>query len=945
MSQYDHQTMTTRPSFKRPHALFLLATAGMAASIAGAAGPTVAQDRAKLVDNGPSLPGNPLGKVLSGRLVVHADSADDVRQAIEFLQPRFPDLRLVRALDAHLGVYQLEAGGVEGAIGASQSMLHMQGIRDVRLERAMDSRRQKQIEQMSAMRAHRAATQKAAQHANAWPGVTPLPDGIQDPRGGFAVDPLFNTQWHFINTVNTNRDNNIPSSIYTVQGLSGAGVNVGLSNLGQNSHIDTDHTELDGNYNLDLTMEFQPTLFPDSSIMTSVAGIISAEANGVTVQGVAPNSTFGNFDWPLGLGAFPLIEYEAFDWRKSRIDIKVFDMFVNYEDVLNSYNQGATDAYALTPLRNSYIFGRGRKGLINIFSTGINLNAAFGIPGPKWPDPYNFPPAAPGDSWSPLDEILASENEISITLTNGYTSGPYYPNGQITYYPPANDRRSFVFQTVAQDGYADIYSAFGSSIFASFYGGTTNQYEAPGGSAQTGTGVLTTVPGAGNIAFFPGSGDAFPSGSETMSGATIGAGVITLMLEVNPNLSIRDIQHILFESIQESTKPATAKWPNFDINRPYIGPTGAVPAAPFSFWQVNSGFYTGGLIESQAIRHSDIYGFGVVDADLAIQKAANWTPVPKLILLDTGYVGQFNDPFIDNGDVDITIPDAEFVVFSEADGSIGLDGSAGIAAGSTGFPVICVRQNIQIEAVVLELTVQGIGNEDLYIGLTSPNGTSSVLQMPSTNNIFGTSFDDFDLDDDFDAAGGIIIGGDDFALYRHSFLTWKHWGELSGGDWNFGITDYGPDEENPEGEEPGTGPMPDPGADMVISLGPFGVPGSEFREEKVLTGYRLQIYGTDIGEPIFEGCAPGTTSCPADLNGDGIINVLDLQIFLDWFMTGNALADLDGDGVLTYGDVIFYRGIWQPGFCDTSGNGISGGRPNPGSSDAGGDNNPDTRPI
>lgn len=945
MRQYTQPMIFSRSSFPRPHGLVLIAAAGMAASLAAAAGPEGGIGEMKHAQNSGDHPVSgvkdaEVGDVVSGRLIVRATSAAALREAIESLHSQFPHLQLARTLDSETGVYLLDAGDAAGAIGASQVLMSMVGVRDVRLERAPDTTRRDLILQMGGVPMERLRATRPNRGMENWPGVTPLPEGDLGSRGTFAVDPLFNSQWHFINNVNADHDNNIPASIYTTRGLSGAGVTIGFANFGDNTHIDIDHTELDANFDTNLTMPFDPNLFPDSAIMTSIAGITGAEINSATVQGIAPGAKFGHFNWPGLAGALPMIEYDAFNWKLRDLDIKVYDMFINYDDTLSNLNQGAIDAFTTIPLRNSYAFGRGRRGMINIFGTGINsTGGATGLP--KWPDPYNFPPGAPGDSWSPLDEILNSENEVAITLTNGYTAGPYYPNGQITNYPPANDRRSFVFQTVAEDGFADIYSAFGSSIFASFYGGTTNQFES-GSQAISGLGVLTAVPGAGNIGFFPAATDPGPSGSETVSGATIGAGVIALMLEANPNLSIRDIQHILFESIQESPKAANVKWPNFDINRRYVGPTGILPGN--SFWQVNTALYSGGPITNQAIRHSDIYGFGVVDAEIAIQKAAIWSGVPKLILLDTGFVGQFNDAFIDNGDLSITVPDAAIVVFLDADGALGIDGAAGLVTTVQAYPTICVRQNIQIESIVLELTVEGIGNEDLYIGLTSPNGTSSVLKMPATNNFFGTSFDGV-LDDDFDDRGGTIVGGTNYALYRHGFLTWKHWGELSGGNWNFGILDYGPDDQNPEGEEPGTGDMPDPGADMVISLGPFGVPGSDFRDEKVLTGYRFQIFGTDIGEPIFEGCAPGSTSCPADLNGDGIIDTLDLQIYLSWFTSGNGLADLDGDGLLTFADVIFYRGIWQPGFCSGNDNGISGGRPHPGTSDAGSDNNPDTRPI
>ncbi len=45
--------------------------------------------------------------------------------------------------------------------------------------------------------------------------------------------------------------------------------------------------------------------------------------------------------------------------------------------------------------------------------------------------------------------------------------------------------------------------------------------------------------------------------------------------------------------------------------------------------------------------------------------------------------------------------------------------------------------------------------------------------------------------------------GTAYAYYQHPFLTHKHWGELSGGQWSISIDDYGVDEMNPEGAEPG----------------------------------------------------------------------------------------------------------------------------------------------
>lgn len=890
-------------------------------------------------------------QILSGRLILRVSDIRAFNAEFEALLQEFPGLTQVRAIDADSGIYLFDAGSPQDAVRASQSLMKLSSVTQVDLEQTRETAIMKLNRAFQDPRIASRLNNKYTgyQRGFEFPGVRALPDSLETPRGG-ATDPLFGSMWHYNNTLdadpNLNPDNNITSDIYTTMGLSGAGVTIGLASEGINSHLDTDHTELAGNYSSSLSMAFDPVLFPDSTAMTALAGIMVGAVDGSNIQGIAPNARLGSFTWPLAAGTIPFQEYEAYNWKFRHLDIKLYDTATGwYNSPNNSYNIGSTDEFVQIPLRNSFVFGRNRKGTVNIFSAGMNTFAPFDVAlggFPKWPDPYNFPPAASADSWSPLDELFNSGgNQVAITLTNGYTSGPYYPNGQVTYYGPANERRSLIFGTVGEgrasenpeEIYADIYSAQGTSIFASFYGGTTNFFQ---GGAQSigGRGLLTSVPGAGNIAVFPATTETVPSGNEALTGSAVGAGVIALMLEANPNLSIRDIQHILFESIQESPKDARIKWPNFDINRSYVSRFSSQPGSA-SFWQVNTGLYNGGTVTNQAIRHSDLYGFGVVDAELAVQKAINWGGTAPLIVLDSGFIGTGDD-----GDFELEIPTPEYFIAQEPDGETGTDGSAFMVGTNAVFlPTFCVRQNIKIEAIVVDVTIAGAGASDLFITLTGPNTTRSVLQMPSTLNAFGTSDPLFPLDDDLDGAG--TLGG--FALLRHSFLTWKHWGELSAGDWNVSFADYGVDEAMPEGEEPETGMDPTPGADMVIDLGFFGVPGSPFRSEKTVTEYRFRIFGTDIGEPVFEGCNPLETSCPADLNGDGIVDVRDLQIFIQYFQDGNAVADINGDGSIDYSDLLLFRGIWSPGFCTS--NAFGGGRPRPGDTNAGDDNNPSSRPI
>lgn len=890
--------------------------------------------------------------VQSGQILVYVNSTHTFLTELGLLNQTYPGISYVRAINEDLGVHELSAPSAEIAEAAYNDLFSMHTVNFVRLD-------WEPLDEMSEVRALKLKSRTARSHNRGrttnrpeklWPGVVPYQDDQTEDSRGVTLDPLQNSQWHFINnngpTV-AGRHNNIPDSIYTSQGVFGNGINIGLANQGFNTHLDTDHTELDGPYNPDLSMTFQPDRLPDDLSITAIAGTIAGEIDGTGVMGIAPGVRIGTFNWPIIPASIPLQEYNAFSWLTPQIDIKVFDAGFYYEDAVAAYNRNSIDSYVPVPFRNSFSFGRDRKGTINIFGTGTNPNAPLDILNllaPAWPDPYNFPPA-PNATWSPLDELFNTGNSSGTTLTNDWITGPFYANGQVANYPPANDRRAFVFQSVGEDGYADIYAAQGPAVFASFYAGTTNRTQAtPAGAPNPPTNLLTTVPGASNVGFFPANTDAFPNTNETMSGAAIGASVIALMLEINPNLSIRDIQHILFESIQESDREGDGndawKWPNYDNSRFYLSNDGQTGN---SFWQLNSAFYTGGPItEPQSILHSDLYGFGMVDVEIALQKAANWQRVPALIRLDTGLVGIDSE---DDTEVNVEIPDAQFIQLQDADGETGTDGISLLVTGSNSLPTICIRQNIIIEAITVELTIEGDGNEDLFITLTSPHGTSSILKLPSTNNLFGTTLSEpgDPQDDDFDAAGEVNIGGTNYALYRHSFLTWKHWGELSGGEWNISITDFGPDEAQEEGEEPETGTDPTPGADNVVLFGAFGVPGSEFRSEKTVTGYRVEVFGTDSGLPIFEGCNPFATSCPADMDGNGIIDYRDLQIYVYYFTEGNTIADVDQDGDIDFADLLAFRNIWRPGFCN--GGQFGNGRPRPGDTNAGGDNNPSTRPI
>jgi len=937
-------TYSPTKTYQRVSALALTTCVGLLVGIASA-GETTTSPRSAISVTDIANPNAQVSKaivkstlgaresIISSSLIVRSDDQASLEQLIVSLVKQVPGIELSEPIDSDGQVFVVKTPSVSAAVRVHKLIQESSSVQSVMLDQApTQSDQSTELLNLRRELRDRGLRPQVPQGTgiNAGLGITPLPMN-QDSRGG-SGDPLFSSQWHFVNTTGfVGNDNNIPSSIYDTMGLSGAGVNVAVSSLALNRHIDVDHIDLATNYNSDLSQIFDPTLLPDNREMTAYAGIISAERdNGVAGQGIAPGSTISTINWITT----PLIEFQAYDWMNQDLDIKTFQTSVEYDFPGAGYNNGNPIDYVMDGLSNSIRFGRSGRGVVNVFGTGVGFNLL--------PDPYSFPPAM-GDSFSPIDELQASGNEVSDGVTNAFSSGLYYIGGQISHYPPAVDRRSLVINTVSEDGHYDSLSGMGTAVFASVFGGSSNEFWS-GSQAVSGRGITTTIPGGGASGLVP--EDANDIFNANMSGTSVAGGIIALMLETNPRLTIRDIQHIFFESIQESTRPASVKWPQFDTTRSYYVPNDPL-AGRYNFWGINSGFYNSDMIANQSIRHSDQYGFGVIDTELALSKASTWGGTPRLFLLDSGIVGDVNDGTTNGEDfrVPLEIPDATFVENAPADGSTGTNGASTLVPGGTVVFNFCIRENISIEALIVELTIEGNGSNDLFIELISPTGTRSILSMPTTRNFVGTAQADNPTDDEMDQ--GFTSGqsnGTNYAFYQHSLLTWKHWGELAGGVWTMRFTDHGPDEATPEGEAPGTGPMPDPGADMVTGLGEIGVPGSVYRSEKTVEAFRVKVYGSETGIPIFEGCNPFTTSCPGDLNGDGIINVADLQIFVNWWTTGNALADIDGDGDIDFQDLLTYRSIWIPGFCDASGDPFVGGRPRPGGS-SNGDNDPVIRPI
>ncbi|MDJ1169632.1 S8 family serine peptidase [Roseofilum sp. BLCC_M154] len=154
--------------------------------------------------------------------------------------------------------------------------------------------------------------------------------------------------------------------------------------------------------------------------------------------------------------------------------------------------------------------------------------------------------------------------------------------GNVNYNAFANSRHTIAVAAIDHEGKQSVYSESGAALLVSAYSdnGTKDNY----------VGITTTGPYADD-------GDDtndYLRGTfgGTSSATPLVSGVVALMLEANPNLTARDVQHILVETAQKND-PDDEDWVLNGAGR----------------W----------------VNHK--YGFGAVDALAAVEMAKDWTTV------------------------------------------------------------------------------------------------------------------------------------------------------------------------------------------------------------------------------------------------------------------------------------------------------------------------------
>jgi len=238
---------------------------------------------------------------------------------------------------------------------------------------------------------------------------------------------------------------------------------------------------------------------------------------------------------------------------------------------------------------------------------------------------------------------------------------------------------------------SDLNSRFTITVGATESNGKHSKF------STSGVALFMSAPGSDIYTSAPG-GSCRGGRYGTSWAAPVVAGVAALVLEANPNLGWRDMQGI-FATTSRKTQPDDSSW----------------------------------ITNAAGLHHSRLYGFGIVDANAAVNAAKSWTNYSPERMLSA-----------ESGIVDIVIPDYPAVEVSSA---ITISNPDGIIA----------------ENVVVFITLDHPSRGDLDITLTSPLGTKSLL-VPGNHPEVGKA--------------------DEWKL-----LTVRAWGEDPSGEWTLSFKD------------------------------------------------------------------------------------------------------------------------------------------------------------
>src|SRR6266853_226846 len=491
---------------------------------------------------------------------------------------------------------------------------------------------------------------------------------------GSLLDPLAVEQWHLKNTGQhafadgtgiAGFDINV-DPVFSTYGFTGNGVIVAVVDSGlEIAHEDlTANVVPGGSWNFNNSTTDPTSTATDGDHGTEVSGLIAMARNTVGGIGVAPTAGLKGFNF-LSMSV-PTEQAFLDSLGGSTANPNSSDVFVFNQSF--GLSLPVPQDTTIDPLDEAqYLSGvtslRGRKGTLYVKAAGNGFNgicpfASLSCENANF-DPANTLPYQIVAGAVNADGIKASYSTAGSAIWVSAPGGEFGKNAALLApgFPPEAVEPAMV--TTDQSG-----CTIGTSTTPNIRnnGSTFNN----GGAPNTSCNYTNQMNG-------------------TSSATPVTAGVIALILEANPALTWRDVQHLLARTARQ-----------IDAARPAVtitlGNGGAYIAEPA--WTTNHA--------PQPFKFHSWYGFGMVDASAAVNMARTYT---------AGQLGTFaNTGFISSPALNLAIPDYS---------SVGVTNTLNVP----NTPAVQV-----IEAVQIRVNITHTFTGDLGIELTSPLGTRSVLK-------------------------------------------------------------------------------------------------------------------------------------------------------------------------------------------------------------------------
>ncbi len=530
-------------------------------------------------------------------------------------------------------------------------------------------------------------------------------------------DPLVSQSWHIKNIGQKSfawfpgrkgYDLNV-ASVYE-QGLTGKGVTIRIGDSG----LQIDHPDLVDNVDpmlggehlgCELNPKQQPTYKSGSGgdHGTSVAGIIAAKGwNNIGGRGIAPNAKIGGVPIFCAIKAGEVLgtadKYS--DWPFSSLMTTGVDI-VNMSFGLVTVGMGKNlslvkDISGGEAYVNELEIGRNGRGIVVVKSAGNGFldkdNANM--------DPLN---AIPQTIVVGAANALGEKATYSSQGSNIWISAPggergyegQYDRYAFTEYQSRLDFTPGVITTDIVD--EELPCQTGYSKNSQFFtdADVPSNWFSVGLSSRFNLGSHPDNTDCGYTATFVGTSAASP----------MVAGVVALMLEKNPTLTVRDVKHILATTARKIDENITDVWE----------PVNGKPLVTTPRWITNRAGY----------HFHNYYGFGLIDAEAAVNMADKKTYKP----LPEGFVVDIGGEVIEGG----FIAGSPFN-FPRYD-------AFGAEPSPMGGQVEIPEENdFIVETVQLWIDIVHANMSHIQIVIISPTGTQSVV-LQAMNNSYYANFD------------------------------------------------------------------------------------------------------------------------------------------------------------------------------------------------------------